>query len=209
MEDNIKYEPEFLLPLKGKGGFIVPDHYFDEFLIRNEKINEFGFAATNLPKKDVKICPDDYFAKLPELILDKVKISEVLPVDNKTKFLLPEGYFKELSDKVLDRIRGSEKISIKKSTRNIFKSSWIYAVAAMFVLAVSIVVINFQNNQASIKYDLSKIDEEVLLEYAFENAESIDSESLANLLEDGDLDLMDVNFDLGGNDLEEMIEFYQ
>lgn len=79
----------------------------------------------------------------------------------------------------------------------------------MFVMAVSIVVINFQNNQASIKYDLSKIDEEVLLEYAFENAESIDSESLANLLEDGDLDLMDVNFDLGGNDLEEMIEFYQ
>lgn len=71
------------------------------------------FCRNKFTKKDVKICPDDYFAKLPELILDKVKISEVLPVDNKTKFLLPEGYFKELSDKVLDRISHDEKLSIK------------------------------------------------------------------------------------------------
>lgn len=48
-----------------------------------------------------------------------------------------------------------------------------------------------------------------MLEFAYENAGDMDSESLANLLDEDELYEMDLQIELGGNDLDEMIEFYQ
>ncbi|HRG32210.1 MAG: hypothetical protein JNK69_08565 [Saprospiraceae bacterium] len=205
MDDNIIYEPEFLHLLKERGSFKVPELYFEEFLERNEKISQFGYLESDLKSQDFQNCPKDYFKELPDLILEKVRIDHVLPHQDNSKFQIPQGYFQNLSDEVLGQIKHDQTLAPKKY----FRSSWLYAVAAMFVLAVSLVVLNYQNNQLDKNLDLSKIDEEVLMEFAYENAGDMDSESLANLLDEDELYEMDLQIELGGNDLDEMIEFYQ
>jgi len=209
MDDNKIYEPEFLRLLKGKGSFKVPELYFEEFLERNEKISQFGYLESDLKSQDFQNCPNDYFKELPDLILEKVRIAHVLPHQDNSKFQIPQGYFQNLSDEVLGQIKHDQTLAPKSTIKKYFRSSWLYAVAAMFVLAVSLVVLNYQNNQLDKNLDLSKIDEEVLMEFAYENAGDMDSESLANLLDEDELDEMDLQIELGGNDLDEMIEFYQ
>jgi hypothetical protein len=209
MDDNKIYEPEFLHLLKGKGSFKVPELYFQEFLERNEKISQFGYLESDLKSQDFQNCPNDYFKELPDLILEKVRIDHVLPHQDNSKFQIPQGYFQNLSDEVLGQIKHDQTLAPKSTIKKYFRSSWLYAVAAMFVLAVSLVVLNYQNNQLDKNLDLSKIDEEVLMEFAYENAGDMDSESLANLLDEDELYEMDLQIELGGNDLDEMIEFYQ
>jgi hypothetical protein len=103
-----------------------------------------------------------------------------------TGFITPENYFENFSSKVLLEINKEEtKIVSLYSKRKI----WFYAVAAVFVLGLTIPMYDYLENP------LSKIDN-ISLENYIVYTSSISDDDFAYLLDDSDLENMNITLNI-------------
>jgi len=111
----------------------------------------------------------------------------------KSGFTTPENYFENFSAKILQQLPENEPkvISIFSRTK-----TWIYAAAAVIVLALTIPVYNnYQTNS-------TEIDSETLESYIAYNSTVSDAD-LVNLLDEKDIQKMNVDLDIADKNIEE------
>ncbi len=109
-----------------------------------------------------------------------------------TGFNSPENYFENFSSKVLLEINKEEtKIVSLYSKRKI----WFYAVAAVFVLGLTIPMYDYLENP------LSKIDDKSLENYIVYSS-SISDNDFAYLLDDSDLENMNITLNIEDKTIE-------
>src|SRR3974390_1225753 len=80
--------------------YSLPDNYFDQ-LPANILAQIF---INSLPRQILYNVPVGYFANLPDIILDKIKISEnnfVADIKGTGPYSVPQGYFDDLADNIL------------------------------------------------------------------------------------------------------------
>jgi hypothetical protein len=119
----------------------------------------------------------------------KIDTSEKLT----TGFQIPEGYLDAFSEKVMQRISKEEPKVISFYARN---KSWIYSVAAVLVLALSLPIVNQLQNK---EQELSSTEIE---NYLTQN-KSVSDDDLVNLLEQEDIDELKVNTPISEDALED------
>jgi hypothetical protein len=118
--------------------------------------------------------------------------------DNEPKitsgFKTPERYFDDLSERINEKIKVDEPKVIPFYHN---RKTWIYSVAAILVLSLSIPFVNyFQNNQS--------LDAEFLENYIAQNT-TISEYDLLELLEKEDLKKITIDLDIQDEILEETV----
>ena len=119
----------------------------------------------------------------------KIDTSEKLT----TGFQIPEGYLDAFSEKVMQLISKEDPKVISFYARN---KSWIYSVAAVLVLALSLPIVNQLQNK---EQELSSTEIE---NYLTQN-KSVSDDDLVNLLEQEDIDELKVNTPISEDALED------
>ena len=120
-------------------------------------------------------------------------------LDNEAKitsgFITPDGYFDTLSDKILAQLpkQDSKVISLFS-----YRKTWLYALAAILILMLSIPLFTKYSNNTE------EIDNTTLENYLAYQA-TISEEEILNLLEQEDLDKMKIEFKIQDKELEDAI----
>ncbi len=108
-------------------------------------------------------------------------------------FKIPEGYFDAFSEKVMHRILKEETKVISFYSRN---KRLLYSVAAVFVLALSLPIVNHLQNK---EQELSSTEIE---NYLTQN-KSVTDDELVNLLEQEDIDKIKITSSITNEAIEE------
>ena len=198
----MKTEPEYIpdfLKLKPEPLFSVPQDYFSHFAERLE-VNMESRILSEI--KGLKTNP----FKVPESYFEQSALHLTqLTVLKKESHHVPPEYFDTLSSNILKRIEIQNKPTIKKS---IFNRTWIYSVAAMLVLSVSLFLIQI-NKQNATELNLNAIEEDALLDYVFENASDDDALNLMETFNTSELNLLKFDESLNNESIDELIQEYQ
>ena len=113
----------------------------------------------------------------------------------KSGFIAPENYFVDFSAKVLQRLPENEPKVISIFTR---KMIWMYAVAAILIVAVSIPICTTIVTQQN---DLDK----TTIENYLTSQNAISDDELANLLDEDDIQKMKLNFNIEDKAIEDLL----
>lgn len=106
-------------------------------------------------------------------------------------FKVPENYFDTFSDRLMAKIPENEVKVILISTK---PKRWIYAVAAIFVLGISLPFLNQYFNK-------STLDNQSIENYLVENGK-INENDIAELLSDKDIQKMQIDLKINNETLE-------
>jgi len=110
----------------------------------------------------------------------------------KTGFTTPENYFDDFSAKMMQQLPKKEPKLISLFAR---KKTWMYAAAAVVVLALTIPVYNyFYSNSPEI--------DDVTLENYITYHSTVSDEDLVNLLDEKDIQKMSVDFNIEDKTIE-------
>ena len=198
MKTEPEYIPDFLKP-KPVQIFSVPQDYFSHFAERLE-VNMESRILSEI--KGLKTNP----FKVPESYFEQSALHLTqLTVLKKESHHVPPEYFDTLSSNILKRIEIQNKPVVKKS---IFNRTWIYSVAAMLVLSVSLFLIQI-NKHNSTELNLNAIEEDALLDYVFENASDDDALNLMETFNTSELNLLKLDESLNNESIDELIQEYQ
>ena len=113
----------------------------------------------------------------------------------KSGFKAPENYFVDFSAKVIQRLPENEPKVISIFSR---KKTWIYAVAAILIVAVSIPIYTTIVTQQN---DLDK----ATIENYLTSQNAISDDELANLLDEDDIQKMKLNFNIEDKAIEDLL----
>jgi len=198
MKTEPEYIPDFLKP-KPEQIFSVPQNYFSHFGERLEDHMEAQILSEiqGLNNNPFKV-PQAYFEQ------NALHLTQ-LTVLKKESHHVPPEYFDTLSSNILKRIEIQNKPVVKKS---IFNRTWIYSVAAMLVLSVSLFLIQI-NKHNSTELNLNVIEEDALLDYVYENASDEDAINLMETMNTNDLNLLKLDESLNDESIDELIQEYQ
>ncbi|MCI1267761.1 MAG: hypothetical protein LKG19_14395 [Saprospiraceae bacterium] len=198
MKTEPEYIPDFLKP-KPVQIFSVSQDYFSHFAERLEVNMESKILSEiqGLNHNPFKV-PQAYFEQ------NAMHLTQ-LTVLKKESHHVPPEYFDTLSSNILKRIEIQNKPVVKKS---IFNRTWIYSVAAMLVLSVSLFLIQI-NKHNSTELNLNVIEEDALLDYVYENASDEDAINLMETMNTNDLNLLKLDESLNDESIDELIQEYQ
>ena len=198
MKTEPEYIPDFLKP-KPVQIFSVSQDYFSHFAERLEVNMESKILSEiqGLNHNPFKV-PQAYFEQ------NAMHLTQ-LTVLKKESHHVPPEYFDTLSSNILKRIEIQNKPVVKKS---IFNRTWIYSVAAMLVLSVSLFLIQI-NKHNSTELNLNVIEEDALLDYVYENASDEDAINLMATMNTNDLNLLKLDESLNDESIDELIQEYQ
>ncbi|MBK8245634.1 MAG: hypothetical protein IPK88_19555 [Saprospiraceae bacterium] len=198
MKTEPEYIPDFLKP-KPVQIFSVSQDYFSHFAERLEVNMESKILSEiqGLNHNPFKV-PQAYFEQ------NAIHLTQ-LTVLKKESHHVPPEYFDTLSSNILKRIEIQNKPVVKKS---IFNRTWIYSVAAMLVLSVSLFLIQI-NKHNSTELNLNVIEEDALLDYVYENASDEDAINLMETMNTNDLNLLKLDESLNDESIDELIQEYQ
>ena len=119
-------------------------------------------------------------------------------LDNETKitpgFKAPEGYFENLEISVLQKITEKETPVYTLFT----KRNWIIAAAAVFLIALSIPIVNYMNASTS------TIDQVQLETYLTEQS-NLSEDDIVELLDEEKIQKIELELSLNTNELEEAL----
>lgn len=198
MKTEPEYIPDFLKP-KPEQIFSVPQDYFSHFAERLEDHMEAQILS------EIQGLKDNPF-KVPQAYFEQNALHLTqLTVLKKESHHVPPEYFDTLSSNILKRIEIQNKPIVKKS---IFNRTWIYSVAAMLVLSVSLFLIQI-NKHNSTELNLNVIEEDALLDYVYENASDEDAINLMETMNTNDLNLLKLDESLNDESIDELIQEYQ
>lgn len=117
-------------------------------------------------------------------------IMKTFKLDNepkmKTGFTVPENYFEDFSAKMMQKLPKNEPKIISVFAR---KKTWMFAAAAIIVLALSLPIYNFYFSYPN------EIDEETLENYITYHSTVSDTD-LVNLLDEQDIQKMNINVEI-------------
>jgi hypothetical protein len=113
----------------------------------------------------------------------------------KSGFEAPENYFVDFSAKVIQRLPENEPKVISIFSR---KKTWIYAVAAILIVAVSIPIYTTIVTQQN---DLDK----TTIENYLTSQNAISDDELTNLLDEDDIQKMKLNFNIEDKAIEDLL----
>ena len=113
----------------------------------------------------------------------------------KSGFDAPENYFVDFSAKVIQRLPENEPKVISIFSR---KKTWIYAVAAILIVAVSIPIYTTIVTQQN---DLDK----TTIENYLTSQNAISDDELTNLLDEDDIQKMKLNFNIEDKAIEDLL----
>lgn len=117
-------------------------------------------------------------------------------IENKSKinsgFTIPEHYFDHFSTKILQQIQKEEPKAISIFAR---KKSWIYAAAAILVLALTIPIYLYYQNGPT------EIDQATLENYITYHSTVSDAD-LANLLDEQDIQKIKIDLNIDDKSIE-------
>ena len=113
----------------------------------------------------------------------------------KSGFKAPENYFVDFSAKVIQRLPENEPKVISIFSR---KKTWIYAVAAILIVAVSIPIYTTIVTQQN---DLDK----TTIENYLTSQNAISDDDLTNLLDEDDIQKMKLNFNIEDKAIEDLL----
>ena len=113
----------------------------------------------------------------------------------KSGFKAPENYFVDFSAKVIQRLPENEPKVISIFSRN---KTWIYAVAAILIVAVSIPIYTTIVTQQN---DLDK----TTIENYLTSQNAISDDELTNLLDEDDIQKMKLNFNIEDKAIEDLL----
>lgn len=113
----------------------------------------------------------------------------------KSGFKVPENYFIDFSAKVMQQLPENEPKIISLFTR---KTTWIYVVAAILVIALLLPIYTTFSTQQN------TLDKTTIENYlTFQNA--ISDDELANLLDENDIQKMKINFNIEDKAVEDLL----
>ncbi len=104
----------------------------------------------------------------------------------KTGFKVPENYFENFSSRILPKLNSEEPKIISLYAK---RKKWMYAVAAIFILGLSIPIYNYLQNPYS---DLNQSSVEEYIVYG----SSMTDSDLASLLDEKDIKKMNVKLNV-------------
>lgn len=111
----------------------------------------------------------------------------------KSGFTTPENYFDDFSAKILQQLPNNEPKVISIFSN---RKTWIYAAAAIFVLALTVPVYNnYQTKSAEI--------DAVTLESYISYHSTVSDADLVNLLDENDIQKMNVDLDITDKNIED------
>ncbi|WP_151105841.1 hypothetical protein [Flavobacterium luteum] len=113
----------------------------------------------------------------------------------KSGFKVPENYFDDFSAKVLKQLPENEPKIITLFTR---KKTWLYAVAAIIIIALSIPI------YTTILTQESTLDKTTIENY-LTNQDAISDDELVNLLDEDDIQKMKINFNIEDKAIEDLL----
>lgn len=113
----------------------------------------------------------------------------------KSGFKAPENYFDDFSAKVIQQLPENEPKVISIFSRKI---TWMYAVAAILIVAVSIPIYTAIVNQQN---DLDK----TTIENYLTSQNAISDDELTNLLDEDDIQKMKLNFNIEDKAIEDLL----
>lgn len=120
-------------------------------------------------------------------------------LDNEPKitsgFTTPEGYFDAFSEKMMSQLP-KETIKVIPINRN--PKRWLFAVAAVLILALSVPIFNQLNSNST------ELDQQTLEDYITYNS-GISENDLADLLEKEDLDKLNLEYNIQDQDVEDVL----
>jgi hypothetical protein len=120
-------------------------------------------------------------------------------LDNEPKitsgFTTPGGYFDSFSEKMMAQLpeKSTKIISIDRNRKR-----WLFAVAAVLILALSVPVFNQLNSNST------ELDQQTLEDYITYNS-GISQNELIDLLEKEDIEKMNVDYNIQDKELEELL----
>ena len=113
----------------------------------------------------------------------------------KSGFKAPENYFDDFSAKVIQQLPENEPKVISIFSRKI---TWMYAVAAILIVAVSIPIYTAIVNQQN------ALDKTTIENY-LTSQDAISDDELANLLDEDDIQKMKLNFNIEDKAIEDLL----
>ena len=113
----------------------------------------------------------------------------------KSGFKVPENYFDDFSAKVLQQLPENEPKVISIISR---KKTWMYAVAAILIVAVSIPIYTALVTQQN------ALDKTTIENY-LTSQDAISDDELANLLDEDDIKKMKLNFNIEDKAIEDLL----
>jgi hypothetical protein len=111
-----------------------------------------------------------------------------------TGFKVPDGYFERLENSVLHTITEKETPVYSLFT----KRNWIIAIAAVFVIALSIPIVNYMNASTS------TIDQVQLETYLIEQS-NLSEDDIVELLDEEKIQKIELELSVNTNELEEVL----
>jgi hypothetical protein len=120
-------------------------------------------------------------------------------LDNEPKitsgFTTPDSYFDTFSEKVMAQLpkESSKVISIATNRKR-----WLFAAAAVLILALSVPIFN------KLSTNTTELDQQTLEDYITYNSE-ISENDLVDLLEKEDIEKMNVDYNLQDKDVEDLL----
>lgn len=113
----------------------------------------------------------------------------------KSGFKVPENYFDDFSAKVLQQLPENEPKVISIISR---KKTWMYAVAAILIVAVSIPIYTALVTQQN------ALDKTTIENY-LTSQDAISDDELVNLLDEDDIQKMKLNFNIEDKAIEDLL----
>jgi hypothetical protein len=110
-------------------------------------------------------------------------------------FRTPDGYFDAFSEKMMAQL---PKETPKVISIYSHRKRWLFAVAAILVLALSVPIFNTLNTNTT------ELDQQTLEDYITYNS-GISENDLVELLEKEDIEKMNVDYNIQDKDLEELL----
>ena len=120
-------------------------------------------------------------------------------LDNEPKitpgFTTPEGYFDAFSEKMMTQL---PKETPKVISIYSYRKRWMFAAAAILVLALSVPIFN------KLTTNTSELDQQTLEDYITYNS-GISENDLVDLLEKEDIEKMNVDYNIQDQDVEDVL----
>lgn len=112
-----------------------------------------------------------------------------------TGFKVPDSYFDDLQNKVDQRLQDNETPTISLFAK---RKTWLFAVAAVFILALSIPLLNIMNTSST------EIDKDTLEMY-LNNQTNLSNDDIVELLNEEDIQKIKIDLKIEDQELEDIL----